>query len=69
MEEVRTELDEPVSGGIDLLNCISIAQRNVTAKPAIAKPFLNQRSHPENRKSSKGMGSFRHFMSDLQMIT
>ena len=60
-------LIETVSGRIDMLNSSNSALRNVTVKPAPAKPCRIRDLTPRNGRGSNVKGHFRYFMSDLHL--
>ena len=39
MQQLRAEVNDPISGRMDMLNSINTALQNVSARPAETKPF------------------------------
>ena len=67
MQQLRAEVDEAISGRMDMLNSISTALQNVSARPAESKPYRISDLIPRNWEGSNENGEFRSFMSDLHL--
>ena len=60
IQHLRTELNETVSGRIDMLRSINTTLQKVSAKPTVSKPYRIS-------EGSNDTEYFRHFMSDLHL--
>ena len=67
IQQLRAEVNESISGRMDMLNSISTSLQNVSAKPTDSKPFRISDLLPRNWKCSNEKGKFRSFMSDLHL--
>ena len=67
IQQLRVEVNESVSGRMDMLNSISTALQNVSAKPTDSKPYRIDDLLPRNWEGSNDKGEFRSFMSDLHL--
>ena len=65
IQQLRAEVNEAISGRMDMLNSISEALQNVSARSAESKPYRTSDFIPRNWKDSNDIGEFRSFMSDL----
>ena len=65
IQQLRAEVNEAISGRMDMLNSINTALQNVSARPAESKPCRISDLIP--RKGSNEKGEFRSFMSDLHL--
>ena len=66
-QRLRAEVNEAVSGRMDMLNSINTALQNVSRKPAASKPYRISDLLPKYWEGSSEKGEFRSFMSDLHM--
>ena len=64
---LRAEVNEAISGTMDMLNSINTALQNVSARPAESKPYRINDLIPRNWEGSNEKGEFRSFMSDLHL--
>ena len=64
-EQLRAEVNEAISGRMDMLNCINTPLQNVSARPAESKPYRISDLIPRNWEGSNEKGEFKSFMSDL----
>ena len=62
IQQLRAEVNEAISGRMDMLNGINT---NVSARPAESKPYRISDFIPRNWEGSNENGEFRSFMSDL----
>ena len=68
IQQLRPEVNEAISGRMDMMNSISAAlQRIMTAKPAESKPYRINDLIPRNWEGCNEKGEFRSFMSDLHL--
>ena len=67
IQQMRAEVNEAISGRMDMLNCINTALQNVSARPAESKPYRISDLIPRNWEGSNEKGEFRSFMSDLHL--
>ena len=67
MQQLRMEVNEPISGRMDMLNSINAALQNASAKPSDSKPYRISDLPPRSWKGSNEKGEFRSFMSDLHL--
>ena len=67
IQQVRVEVDETISGRMDMLKSINTALQNVSARPAESKPYRISDLTPRNWEGSNEKGEFRSFMSDLHL--
>ena len=63
----EAEVNEAISGRMDMLNSINTALQNVSARPAESKPYRISDLIPRNWEGSNEKGEFRSFMSDLHL--
>ena len=67
IQQLRAEMNEAISGRLDMMNSISTALQKVSAKPAESKSFRISDLIPRNWEGSNEKGEFRSFMSDLHL--
>ena len=67
IQQLRAEVNEAISGRMDMMNSISTALQKVSAKPAESKPYRNSDLIPRNWEGSNEKEEFRSFLSDLQL--
>ena len=67
MQQMRAEVNDTISGRIDMLNSINTALKNVSARPAENKPCRISDLIPRNWEGNNDNGKFRSFMSDLHL--
>ena len=67
IQQLRVEVNEPISGRMDMMNSISTALQNVSDRPTDSKPYRISDLLPRNWEDSNGQGEFRSFMSDLHL--
>ena len=67
IQQFRAEVNEAISGRIDMMNSISAALKRMTAKPAESKPYRISDLIPRNWEAGSEKGEFRSFMSDLHL--
>ena len=67
IQQLRAEMNEAISGRMDMMNTISTALQKVSAKPAESEPYRISDFIPRNWKGSNETGEFRSFMSDLHL--
>ena len=67
LQQMRAEVNETISGRMDMLNSINAALQNVSARPAESKPYWVSDLIPRNWEGSNEKGEFRSFMSDLHL--
>ena len=65
MELLRAEVNDAISGRMDMLHSITTALQNVSARPAENKPYLISDLILRNWEGNNEKGEFRSFMSDL----
>ena len=56
IQQLRTEMNETVSGRMDMLNSINTALQNVSAKPTDSKPYRISDFLPRNWEGSNDKG-------------
>ena len=61
------EVNESISGRMDMLSSINTALQNVSAKPTDSMPYRISDLFPRNWEDSNEKGKFRSFMSDLHL--
>ena len=66
-QQHRADMNEAISGRMDMMNSISTVLQKVSAKPAESKPFRINDFIPRNWEGSNEKGEFRSFMSDLHL--
>ena len=64
---LRAEMNEAISGRMDMMNSISTAHQKVSAKQTESKPHRISDFIPRNWEGSNEKGEFRSFMSDLHL--
>ena len=69
IQQLRAEVNEAISGRMDMLNSISTALQKVSAKPAESKPYRISDLIPRNWEGSNEKEEFRSFMSDRSRRT
>ena len=67
MQPLRAEVNEAISGRMDMLNSINSALQSVSARPAESKPNRISDLIPRNWDGSNEKGEFRSFMMDLHL--
>ena len=67
MQQLRAEVNDTISGRMDMLNSINTALLNVSARPAETKPYRISDLIPRNWEGNNEKGEFRSFMSDLNL--
>ena len=67
IQQLRAEVNEAISGRMDMMNSISAALQRVTAKSAESKPYRISDLIPRNWEGGNERGEFRRFMSDLHL--
>ena len=67
IQQLRAEVNEAISGRMDMMNSISAALQRMTAKPAESKPYRISDLIPRNWEGGNEKGEFRSFMSDLHL--
>ena len=67
IQQMRAEVNEAISGRMDMLSSINTALQNVSARPAESKPYRISDLIPGNREGSNEKGEFRSSMSDLHL--
>ena len=67
IQQLRAEVNEAISGRMEMLNSIKTALQNVSARPAESKPYRISDLIPRNWEGSNEKGEFRSFMSDLHL--
>ena len=67
IQQMRAEVNETISGRMDMLNSINAARQNVSARTAESKPYWISELFPRNCEGSNEKGEFRSFMSDLHL--
>ena len=67
IQQLRAEVNEAISGRIDMLNSTNTALQNVSAIPAESKPCRISVLIPRNWEGNNEKGEFRSFMSDLHL--
>ena len=67
MQDLRAEVNDTISGRMDMLNSINTALQNVSARPAKTKPYRISDLIPRNWDGNNEKGEFRSFMSDLHL--
>ena len=67
IQQLRAEVNEAISGRMDMMNSISTALQRVTAKSAESKPYRISDLIPRNWEGGNERGEFRRFMSDLHL--
>ena len=67
IQQLRAEVNEAISGRVDMLNSINTVFQNVSARPAESKPYRISDLIPRNWEGSNEKGEFRSFMSDLHL--
>ena len=65
MQQLRAEVNDAISGRMDMLNSINTALQNVSARPAENKLYRISDLIPRNWEGNNEKGWFRSFMSDL----
>ena len=66
-QQLRAEVNEAISGRMDMLNSINAALQNVSARPAQSKPYRISDLIPRNWEGSNEKGEFRSFVPDLHL--
>ena len=61
IQQVRAEVNEIISGRMDMLNSINTALQNVSARPAESKPYRISDLFPRNWEGSNEKAEFRSF--------
>ena len=67
IQQLRIEVNETVSGRIDMFNSINTALQRVSAKRIGSKPYRISDFTPRNFEGSNDKGEFRNFMSNLHL--
>ena len=67
IQQLRTEMNETVSGRIDMLNSINTALQKVSSKPLVSEPYRISDLIPRNWEGSNAKGQLRHFVSGLHL--
>ena len=67
IQQLRAEVNEAISGRMDMMNSIDAALQRVTAKSAESKPYRISDLVPRNWEGGNGKVEFRSFMSDLHL--
>ena len=67
IQQLRAEVNEAISGRLDMMNSISAALQRVTAKSAESKPYRISDLIPRTWEGGNERGEFRRFMSDLHL--
>ena len=67
IQQLRVEVNESVSGRMDMLNSIHIALQSVSTRPSGSKPYRISDLIPRNWEGSNDKGQFRSFMSDMHL--
>ena len=67
IQQLRAEVNEVISGRMDMMNSISAALQRVTAKSAESEPYRISDLIPRNWEGGNEKGEFRSFMSDLHL--
>ena len=67
MQQLRAEMNDTISGRMDMLNSINTALQNVSARPAENKPYRISDLIPRNWEGNNEKGEFKFFMSDLHL--
>ena len=67
MQQLRAEVNDTISGRMDMLNSINTALQNVSARPAESTPYRISDLIPRIWEGNNEKGEFRSFMSDLQL--
>ena len=62
IQHLRAEVNEAISGRVDMMNIISTALQNVSAKPTDSKPYRISDLLPRNWEGSNEKGEFRSFI-------
>ena len=65
LRQLREEVNEAISGRMDMMNSISAALQRMTAKPAESKPYRIIDFITRNWEGGNEKGELRSFMSDL----
>ena len=61
------EVNDVISGRMDMLNSINTALQNVSARPAENKPYRIRDLTPRSWEGNNEKAEFRSFMSDLHL--
>ena len=64
IQQLRAEVNEAISGRMDMLNSINTALQNVSGRPAESKPYRISDFIPRNWEGSDEKVELRSFMSD-----
>ena len=67
IQQLRAEVNEAISGRVDVLNSINAALHNVPARPEESKLYRISNLIPRHWEDSNEKGKFRSFMSDLHL--
>ena len=67
IQQLRAEVNEAISGRMDMLNSINTALQNVSARPAESKPYRISDLIPRNWEGSNGPHTSDTFLSDLHL--
>ena len=67
IQQLTAEVNEAISGRMDMMNSISAALLRMTAKPAESKPYRISDLIPRNWEGDNEKGEFKSFMSDLHL--
>ena len=67
MQQWRAEVNDTISGRMDLLNSRNTALQNASARPAETKPYRISDLTPINWEGNNEKGEFRSFVSDLHL--
>ena len=67
IHQLKVEVNESISGGMDMLNSIYTALPNVSAKPTDSKPYRISDFLPRNWEGSNEKGDCRRFTLDLHL--
>ena len=67
MQQLRAEVNDAISGRMDMLNSNNTAFQNVSARPAENKPYRSSDFIPRNWEANNEKAEFRSFTSDLHL--
>ena len=67
IQQLKVEVNESISGRMDMLNSINTALQNVSAKPTDSKPYRISDFLTRNWEGSNEKGEFRSFTLDLHL--
>ena len=67
MQQLRAQVNDTISGRMDMLNSINTALQIVSARPAENKPYRISDLIPRNWEGNNEKGEFRSFTSDLHL--